>query len=166
MKGCARGNTRHDTFHSRESSRTFECVLIGDREDFVQDGAVQHGGNKTDADAGHEVAPSGSARKYSGPSGLNGDDAHARLALLEDFPDSGDGSTSANASNEDIDRARSIVPDLHGRGSPVYFGVRWISKLVQHDCTWNFFEELRGPCDGITHEDSRGEHDFCAEVPE
>jgi hypothetical protein len=61
--------------------------------------------------------------------GLDGDDLHAGLALLEHLADAGDGAAGADAGDDDVDRAVGVAPDLLGRGLSVDLGVGGVGEL-------------------------------------
>ena len=89
-------------------------------------------------DRGHEVRRRcpGSCAGRAGPPlrmgesvGLDGDDLHAGLALLEHLADAGDRAAGADARDEDVDVAVGVVPDLLGRGAAVDLRVRLVLEL-------------------------------------
>ena len=54
----------------------------------------------------------GAAGQQGRLGGLNGDDAHVRVLLLENLRDARDGATRANAGDEDVNLAVGVGPDL------------------------------------------------------
>src|SRR5205085_1846647 len=60
---------------------------------------------------------------------LDGDALEARLALLDDFADAGDGAAGADAGDQDVGLAVGVAPDLLGGGAAVDLRVGRVLEL-------------------------------------
>jgi hypothetical protein len=83
--------------------------------------------------------------------GLDGDDLHAGLALLEHLADAGDRAAGADAGDEDVDLRRRCRPDLLGRRA--CGGSRgWrVGELAGEDGALALGDDLLGLGDGALH---------------
>src|SRR5690606_9663461 len=83
--------------------------------------------------------------------GLDRDDLHARLALLEHLPHTRDGPARADARDEDVDLAVGVLPDLLGRRRAVDRGVRLVRELPREDRARALGGDALGGLDRATH---------------
>jgi len=72
-----------------------------------------------------------SAGKDRGSLRLDGNHSYLGFAFFEHFANAGDGAASADASNEDIDHAIRIAPNLLGGGAAVNFRICRVAELVR-----------------------------------
>src|SRR5579862_5461183 len=112
-----------------QAAGDLEGVVVLDLNDLVDDPGVQDAGNEAGADAldamgrgSHRLAGH-LLRDDRAVDRLDGDGLEARLALLDDLADAGDGAARADAGDENIDLAVRVVPDLFSGCLAVDLGV-------------------------------------------
>lgn len=114
----AGGNAAEDTFTSAEFTGYADRVLQSRVQDFVVNVGVQDFRNKVGADSLDLVRTGRSTVEDRGVLGLDSDNLHAGLALLEDLANTCDGAAGAYASNKNVYFAIGVFPDfLGGRGA-------------------------------------------------
>src|SRR5690606_20819056 len=115
------------------------------------DGTVEDVRHEAGADALDLVRAGRAAGKDGAVLGLDSDDAHRVLALLQNLADAGDGAARADAGYHDIDRAVRVLPDLLGRGPAVDLGVGRVLELLRHEGARVPLHDLLGLGDRAAH---------------
>src|SRR5699024_1128900 len=133
LDGRAGGDVHQQPLGAGHGARPVHRGLGVDVDDLVVDLAVQ--------DAGHEVRPEAldlvgaglAAVQDRGLLGLDGDDPHLGLALLEHLAHAADRASGADAGHHRVDGAVGVVPDLLGGGAAVDVHVRGVVELLDLD---------------------------------
>jgi len=105
-----------------------EGFCIRDCYDFVADGAVEGVGDEGDADA-FDFVGAGFASLQDGALGFDGDGEDARVLLLEEARDAGEGAAGADAGDEGVNAGVHLLPEFDGGGVVVELGVGGVVKL-------------------------------------
>src|SRR5699024_1009570 len=129
LDGRAGGDAHQQALGAGHGAGPVHRGLRVDVDDLVVDLAVQ--------DAWHEVRPEAldlvraglAAVEDRGLLGLDGDDLHPGLALLEHLAHAADGPAGADPGDHGVDRAVGVRPDLLGGGAAVDLDVGGVVEL-------------------------------------
>jgi release factor glutamine methyltransferase len=165
--GCiedrTRRNTSQDALFRGEATSGNQRLVDVHVDDLVVDGGVEDGGHEVGADALNLVGARCATVQDGALFGLNGDDLHARLELLEALAHTGDGSTGTHTSDEDVNGAVSVGPDLLSGGRAVNGGVGAVLKLASKDCAGGVGHNLFGARNSTAHAlGTRGKNNLSA----
>jgi hypothetical protein len=117
---------RDDPVFASQATRGSERVVIVNGDHFVDDRPVEHRWDETDSDPRDLVLSSSATVQHGRAFGLNRDDLHSRLAMLQDLADTGNRATRPDLSNEDIDTLAVLQhPWLH-RPALTRTGNQWL----------------------------------------
>jgi hypothetical protein len=123
------GDACEDAFFFGEAACHGEGVVVGDLDDFGDDGEVEVIGDEASAGAldfvrgwDDGVAGEGLGDDWAG-FWFDGDGGEGRFVVAERAGDAGDGAAGADGGDEDVDVAAGIVPDFLGGGFFVDGGV-------------------------------------------
>ena len=115
---------------ARHRARRLERVLVVDGHDLVDEALVEHRRDEARADALDLVRPGPAARDHGGRRGLHGDEAAARVALLEEATGAGERAAGADAGHQAVDLLVHRRPDLRARRAVVRLRVGGVGELV------------------------------------
>jgi hypothetical protein len=103
----------------RASARGDVGVVVTDVDDLVVDLGVEHGCEKTTAQAGLQVRAGCAAGEQRAAGGLYRHDVQIGLLLAQVAPGFGDGSAGADAGDQGVDAPVGVRPDLGARRGEV-----------------------------------------------
>ena len=166
----AGGNAHEHALFLADAASHGKGLLVGDRDDFVDDIEVEVVGDKAGTGSLNFVG----ARFHGLASASLGDDgrifgfdrdgAEGFFAGFDDFGNTGDGSTRTHGGDKDIDQAIGVGPDFFSGGFFVNGGVGGVFKLLGDKRAGQVFGECFGPGDGAFHSfGGGGEFEFCAQ---
>src|SRR5262249_29180281 len=125
MGGGAGADAAQDALFAGHAPSHDEGVVILNLDDLVHDAEVEHIGHEAGADT-LDLVPAGLQglalhllRDHRAGHRLDGDALEARLALLDDLADAGNGAARADAGHEDVTLAVGVAPDFLGGGLAV-----------------------------------------------
>src|SRR3954454_10182497 len=124
-------DARQDPLGAGEREGGRDGVVVGDRDDLVEQVAVQHGRHEARADAVDAVRPRRAAGEDRRAARLDGDDAAPGIAGLEALAGPGDRAAGPDAGHEHVD-AVERGEDLGRRRAPVGLGVGGVLELAGH----------------------------------
>ena len=136
---------------SREVSAGLESVLVLDVYDLIIDLRVESIRNEARADTLNLMRSGCALREDRRACGFYGDDLHVRVLRLQVFTDTGDGSARANASDEYVDLAVSVLPDLRAGRGDVSLRVSDVRELARDETVRSLLRELLSLRDGALH---------------
>src|SRR5699024_4887419 len=119
LDGRAGGDAHQQSFGAGHGARAVHGGLRVDVDDLVVDLAVQDAGHEVRAEPLDLVRAGLAAVEDRGLLGLDGDDLHLWLALLEHLAHAADRAAGADAGHHRVHRAVRVVPDLLGGGASV-----------------------------------------------
>ncbi len=126
-------------------------MVLGDRDDVIDDVLVQIGRNKSGTDALDLVGAGAAAGQDRGDFRLHCHGQQMGIFLLDHFRHTGDGAARAHAGHKDIDVPVQGVPDFRTGGGPVDRGVGRVGELVRHPGVASCFNQVPGRLDGPFH---------------
>ena len=162
-KKLGRGAPGQNAFLAREPPRVFDGRALGDRDDLVDDLAIEDLGNEAGADALDIVRARLLAGQYGRVGRLDRDDARGGVALFEHLSNSRDGPAGANAGDERRDITVDGLENLERRGLSMSPGIGLVAKLFERYCSVSCVSSLTSFFDSLLHEATAREHDFDTE---
>ena len=92
-----------------------------------------------------------SAVQYRRRERFNGNNLHVGVVFLKSFADTGNGSSRAHTSHEDVHLTLSLLPNLHTGSLIVALRICLVFKLLQNDGTGDRLFQLVCRLDGSSH---------------
>jgi hypothetical protein len=163
----ARGDANEDAFLFGEAAGHGEGFIVGDLNDLVDELGVEDLGDEAGADALDLVRAGLAAGEDGAVGGFHGDGPEVGVAGLHVLADPGEGSSGADAGDEDVGGAVGVVPDFWAGGIEVDLRVGGVVELLEDEAVGGFGVELFGLGDGALHAvGAGGENDFGTEGEE
>lgn len=129
--GPRRDANKHP-FVTSEIAGGLHRIVFSDGEDAIDDGRIIDFGDKAAAEALEDVGSGGTAGEDRGSGRFDSDDLDRGVLAFEEATDAGDQAASADASDEGIQAAFGLLPDLDGGGFFVDGGIGGVCKLRGH----------------------------------
>src|SRR5690606_11463104 len=107
-------------------------VVVGDGDDLVVDGGIEHGRHEAGPDPLLAVRARLPAGEDGALGGLDGHDVDLRLALAQVSARSGDRASRSDAGDEDVHAPLRVLPDLRARRAVMDGRVVGVVELARH----------------------------------
>mmetsp|Transcript_23762 Transcript_23762/g.74785 ORF Transcript_23762/g.74785 Transcript_23762/m.74785 type:complete len:329 (-) Transcript_23762:213-1199(-) len=132
LDGGARADAAEDALLLGETAGHLDGLLGRHLHDLIDEGGVSVARHEAGADALDLVRAGLAAGEHGGLSGLDGHDEEVRVHGLEELGGAGERAAGADAAEEDVNLAVSLLPDLRARGLAVHLRVVRVVELLQH----------------------------------